>query len=54
MCDIEVRVVQARGLAPKTNNTASPYGVVVVGNQKKKTKTVVNSLDPVFNEPFTM
>jgi len=54
MCDIEVRVVEARNLVPKTNGTADPYCLVIVDKQKKKTRTVKKSLNPHFNEPFTI
>ena len=50
MCDIEVRgrtflvlnfpVIEARNLAPKRNQTADPYGVILVGKQKKKREKI--------------
>jgi Leucine-rich repeat (LRR) protein len=56
MCDIEVVIVQARGLAPrnKKTKTASPYAQVLVGKQKKKSKAIKDTLSPQWNEPFTI
>ncbi|KAI5679713.1 hypothetical protein M9H77_00940 [Catharanthus roseus] len=46
-----VEVVDARDLAPKDGHgTSSPYAILDFHGQRKKTKTVIRDLNPVWNE----
>mmetsp|Transcript_38767 Transcript_38767/g.97666 ORF Transcript_38767/g.97666 Transcript_38767/m.97666 type:complete len:373 (+) Transcript_38767:47-1165(+) len=50
---LHIHVVEGRDLIPMDHGKSSdPYVVVLVGSQKRKTKTIWKSLNPVWSETF--
>eukprot|EP00029_Vermamoeba_vermiformis_P011272 TRINITY_DN6154_c0_g1_i1.p1 TRINITY_DN6154_c0_g1~~TRINITY_DN6154_c0_g1_i1.p1 ORF type:complete len:212 (+),score=8.44 TRINITY_DN6154_c0_g1_i1:112-747(+) len=51
--DVQLTVVKGRNLAPKDRTGLSdPYLKITAGNKKKKTKKILQNLNPEWNETF--
>ena len=52
---LKIYIIEAQELVPVGfYGSADPYAVVYFGNQKSRTATVSNSLQPVWNELLTL
>ena len=50
---LKVGVIKARGLAPKdANGLSDPYALIQIGAVQMRTQTVMETLDPKWNESF--
>eukprot|EP01121_Diplochlamys_sp_Union-15-3_P007953 TRINITY_DN2069_c0_g2_i1.p1 TRINITY_DN2069_c0_g2~~TRINITY_DN2069_c0_g2_i1.p1 ORF type:complete len:578 (+),score=78.64 TRINITY_DN2069_c0_g2_i1:70-1803(+) len=52
---LEIKVIEAKNLLPSDRNGLSdPYAVLMVEREAKKTFTIRNNLNPIWNECFTL